>query len=160
MQLFHTTLLLNLTALSLMYLPSVRGTSAVDLSCRVPRPIHLHNNTLGLLDLVIYWIGSNGLDFVDPALTLSATKLESFHVRLQNAFSLIRRHHPTIKLEFKIERNSSIIVTLILLAGDTELNPGPRPIKFPCLVCQKAAKWGQDCLQCDQCSGWFHIECI
>ena len=56
--------------------------------------------------------------------------------------------------------NSSYLVVLLILAGDTELNPGPRPLKYPCLICKKAAKWGQDCLQCDQCDGWYHVNCM
>ena len=48
---------------------------------------------------------------------------------------------------------------LLLLARDTEVNPGPR-IKYPCLVCEKPTNWGQHCLQCDECDGWFHTNCM
>ena len=51
-------------------------------------------------------------------------------------------------------------MVILLLANDTELNPGPRPVKYPCLVCSKPAKWGQSCLQCDSCDGWYHTECM
>ena len=27
-------------------------------------------------------------------------------------------------------------------------------------MCQKAAKWGQECLLCDHCQGWFHVKCL
>ena len=49
---------------------------------------------------------------------------------------------------------------LILLAGDIEPNPGPRPVKFPCQICNKAAKWGQRAVECEHCSGWFHASCL
>ena len=48
-----------------------------------------------------------------------------------------------------------------MLAGDVALNPGPayQP-KYPCQVCTKAAKWGQECLQCDCCQQWYHVHCL
>ena len=49
---------------------------------------------------------------------------------------------------------------LILQAGDINPNPGPRPPKFPCQVCNKAAKWGQKCLMCDLCELWYHADCL
>ena len=49
---------------------------------------------------------------------------------------------------------------LLLLAGDISLNPGPRPPKFPCLICQKACKWTTPCVRCDSCHGWYHQNCM
>lgn len=49
---------------------------------------------------------------------------------------------------------------MIMQAGDLHPNPGPHTPKFPCVVCGKAAKWGQRCVCCDQCQGWYHTECM
>ena len=56
---------------------------------------------------------------------------------------------------------TSLLQLLILLqAGDLEVNPGPYKPKYPCEVCSKAVKWGQQALKCDDCEGWIHRDCI
>ena len=43
---------------------------------------------------------------------------------------------------------------LILLAGDVELNPGPRPPRFPCGECNKACtsyKGAKASILCESC---------
>ena len=60
------------------------------------------------------------------------------------------RHHP-------FTTSASL---LLLLAGDIHANPGPRQLKFPCLICSKACKWVTPCVRCDSCHGWYHQECM
>ena len=50
----------------------------------------------------------------------------------------------------------------ILLAQSyaPEPNPGPRPIKFPCAIYQKAVKWTTPRICCDSCDVWYHQECM
>ena len=57
-------------------------------------------------------------------------------------------------------RRTFIIIIILLQAGDIESNPGPYTPKFPCMICLKAAKWGQKCLQCDLCNKWYHTNCL
>ena len=111
------------------------------------------------LNYIIYWIEIAGLSYQDANLTVSIEHNDSVQNQTLNFFSGIYRPRP-LKQRFNIKRKSSYLIVLLILAGDTELNPGPRPIKYPCLICKKAAKWGQNCLQCDQCSGWYHIDCM
>ena len=40
---------------------------------------------------------------------------------------------------------------LLCLSSDIEVNPGPYTPKYPCNICEKAAKWGQQAIQCDGC---------
>ena len=66
-----------------------------------------------------------------------------------------------VQLEFRSCRHSyCLTLMLILQAGDVDLNPGQRRPKFPCDLCQKAAKWGQNCLQCKLCHNCFHTICL
>ena len=41
-----------------------------------------------------------------------------------------------------------------------EPNPGPRPIKFPWVICHKAVKWTTPGVCCDSCDLWYHQECM
>ena len=49
---------------------------------------------------------------------------------------------------------------LILLAGDVEVNPGPRNWKYPRGVCAKPVKSNQRGVQCEVCTLWLHTRCI
>ena len=49
---------------------------------------------------------------------------------------------------------------VILLANDIATNPGPYKIKYPCVICDKAAKYGQQAIECENCEAWFHRECL
>jgi hypothetical protein len=40
------------------------------------------------------------------------------------------------------------------------MNPGLRQVKFPCQICNRAGKWKQETLACDNCDGWYHVECM
>ena len=49
---------------------------------------------------------------------------------------------------------------LLLRASDTELNPGPRSVKFPCGICKQGCYWRQRAICCDDCETWYHAKCI
>ncbi|XP_072014761.1 uncharacterized protein [Amphiura filiformis] len=55
---------------------------------------------------------------------------------------------------------------LLMQAGDCELNPGPQAqdgnscSKFPCLICNDPCTWDQNAIQCDECDGWYHTQCM
>ena len=48
---------------------------------------------------------------------------------------------------------------LVTLSNDVQLNPGPRPPKYPCGSCGAAVRNNQNSIQCDGCNFWFHISC-
>ena len=54
--------------------------------------------------------------------------------------------------------NMSLAASLVVLAGDVSLNPGP--IKDPCVLCAKGCRANQKAVQCDDCDRWFHAKCM
>ena len=52
------------------------------------------------------------------------------------------------------------LLLILLLSGDINSNPGPRQAKFLCGVCENAVKWKQRTIACENCSKWYHVECM
>ncbi len=50
-----------------------------------------------------------------------------------------------------------LCLMFVARAGDIELNPGP---DFPCKICSLECDWTTYAVQCDECSFWFHAECM
>ena len=59
-------------------------------------------------------------------------------------------------------QDTLLYLSLLLLsnASDIESNPGPRAPKYPCQVCCKAVTWKHGDVACDDCSKWYHVECM
>ena len=66
----------------------------------------------------------------------------------------------SLALHVRSDSPSSWICSLLMLSGDLETNPGPRPAKFPCGVCSRACRKGQAAIQCDTCDTWIHKNCV
>jgi hypothetical protein len=49
---------------------------------------------------------------------------------------------------------------IIMMSSDVELNPGPRQPKYPCQICHKAVTWKTRGVACDDCSKWYHTDCM
>ena len=47
--------------------------------------------------------------------------------------------------------NKLLIVTLLLLAGDVEVNPGPGGSSFPCGLCEIDTNWSNGGIACEHC---------
>ena len=88
-------------------------------------------------NIVMYWIEMSGLNFECPTTTLSTMVTEDIHS--SPCIFFIFKLQP-LQPKFNLQSNSNYILILLLLAGDTEVNPGPRPIKYPCMVCKKPVK--------------------
>ena len=58
-----------------------------------------------------------------------------------------------------LKDKNSAYIKLLLLIGGIERNPGPRTPKYPCAICDKACRWGQKALACDECNNWYHAPC-
>ena len=62
-----------------------------------------------------------------------------------------------MQLPVRNKANTLVILITILLAGDIELNPGPRQGSiFPCGMCERPVTWGNDGVCCDCCDIWHH----
>jgi hypothetical protein len=87
--------------------------------------------------------------------TTQDLRVSSFHISLSSSFKPLNGFvikHLNIKTQ---------LCLLALLCGDIAVNPGPTYVpKYPCGGCGKAAKWGQQAIECDNCNTWFHRECI
>ena len=68
-------------------------------------------------------------------------------------------HKKTTRVH-SLTRSACLSKLLVLLAGDVELNPGPRKPKYPCIVCGKACTWNTPAVCCDDCDGWYHTDCM
>jgi hypothetical protein len=49
---------------------------------------------------------------------------------------------------------------IIMMSSDVELNPGPRQPKYLCQICHKAVTWKTRGVACDDCSKWYHTDCM
>ena len=49
------------------------------------------------------------------------------------------------------------VLILIILAGDIEMNPGPR---FQCRTCKKYCKAAEKAVKCEDCEKRFHASCV
>lgn len=124
--------------------------------------IHSHNNLSlrwTLFTLTIIQLLCRTLQVPkEEGLILGQSSVSQF--QLSFAASISHRH---VDKRYRIYyTNSTTKVSLLLLiAGDVNPNPGPdyKP-KYPCIVCKAAAKWGQDCLECECCKNWFHVQCL
>ena len=62
---------------------------------------------------------------------------------------------------FRLSQYSLLSSWLLLLAGDVEVNPGPKAgVRHPCGVCSKAVRSNQKAILCEVCYCWLHVRCI
>ena len=52
--------------------------------------------------------------------------------------------------------NGTNLITLLILAGDIEMSPGPR---FQCRFCKKYCKASDKVIECEDCEKRFHASC-
>ena len=64
-----------------------------------------------------------------------------------------------LPLAYLLERGPSL-VSLHLLVLESEINPGPHPIRFPCGECGKGLRGNGYGTACDTYEGWFHTRYI
>ena len=88
----------------------------------------------------------------EPTLLCASNLTTKEVVRFSVAQYLCHKKYPSKKQSAKLN------LTLLLISGKVELNPGPTNIKYPCGECARAVKFGPS-IACDQCHIWYHQEC-
>ena len=95
-------------------------------------------------------------DRVNDPFSILSTQISSKH---RDLLLKLRKLH----LAPGNQANSScllyISILLVTLSNDVQLNPGPRPPKYPCGSCGAAVRNNQKSIQCDGCNSWYHIHC-
>ncbi|CAG2233662.1 unnamed protein product [Mytilus edulis] len=80
---------------------------------------------------------------------------------LNNKWSSAGRKPMTLPV--KPNKNYSMAILILLLAGDIEQNPGPRTKQqsiYPCGLCEHPVTWNCEGVCCDDCNIWHHKTCI
>ena len=128
-----------------------QGRSQV--SCRL-----LYNSVLLLVFGLILWKWMNGVDSLGSNQECKIGYIHS-HSRVSECLASIRKLGNRRSSEglrsFKPSKGTNLFI-LIILAGDIEMNPGPR---FQCGLCKKYCKASDRLLECEECEKRFHASC-
>ena len=128
-----------------------QGRSQV--SCRL-----LYNSVLLLVFGLILWKWMNGVDSLGSNQECKIGYIHS-HSRVSQCLASIRKLGNRRSSEglrsFKPTKGTNLFI-LIILAGDIEMNPGPR---FQCGLCKKYCKASDRLLECEECEKRFHASC-
>ena len=117
----------------------------------------LYKSTLFLVFGLILWKWMNGVESTD-----SNQECKIGFKKLTNgvsqclAYTCTRKHGNRRSAEglrsFK-SSNGTNLITLLILAGDMEMNPSPR---FQCRLCKKYCKASDKVIECEDCEKRFH----
>ena len=128
-----------------------QGRSQV--SCRL-----LYNSVLLLVFGLILWKWMNGVDSLGSNQECKIGYIHS-HSRVSQCLASIRKLGNRRSSEglrsFKPSKGTNLFI-LIILAGDIEMNPGPR---FQCGLCKKYCKASDRLLECEECEKRFPASC-
>lgn len=75
--------------------------------------------------------------------------------RIQVGLEAVLTQRRTQRTTHKSTLQTQVILSLLLLSGDININPGT--CKYPCGICSKPVKSNQRAIQCDFCDFWYHI---
>ena len=131
-------------------------------TCRQGRPQVscwlLYKSVLLLIFGLILWKWMNGVDSLGSNQGCRIGYRHS-HSRVSQCLASIRKLGNRRSSEglrrFKPSKGTHLFI-LIILAGDIEMNPGPR---FQCGLCKKYCKASDRLLECEECEKRFHASC-
>ena len=124
-----------------------------QVTCRL-----LYKSVFLLFFGLILWKWMNGVDSFGSNQECRIG-YKHFHSRVSQCLASIRKlgnHRSSEGLcSLKPSKGTNLFI-LIILAGDIEINPGP---KFQCGLCKKYCKASDRLLECKECEKWFHSSC-
>jgi hypothetical protein len=94
-----------------------------------------------------------------PTTSLMCENHHTHHTKLQAALTINIK--PRAYTNTRLSNTGMLLyisALLIIQAADIETNPGP--VKYPCQVCDKAVRWNQKAVACDNCDMWHHVNCM
>ena len=106
-------------------------------------------------------VNSRHVEGREPTESVSPSANSGYHVHNKYFIS----HFPFIAQCHRVQsRKPDHVLAYLLqlcLMHDTELNPGPRKVNFPCGGCGKRVEWHRGHgICCDGCDTWFHaVKC-
>ena len=131
------------------------GTSTAQLSSRL--------FTLILISLLTANIAQERVCITDPCSSLHVSYYFETDLKpVTETYSTQVVHHVMLRPRHghhKFDRNQPLTTStlqtsykhILLLISEIEPNPGPRRLRFPCVVCKKTCKANQRALACDTC---------
>ena len=103
----------------------------------------------------ILWKWASGSDSADPNLDCSKVFADGSSHYFTSIRKLGNRRSSERLRRFNSSKCSNLAI-LIILAGDTETNPGPRS---RCSLCKKYCKVSDKVIECTDCGKRFHAKC-
>ena len=109
------------------------------------------------IDSIVYFIKTNNSPIsnliVSTAVSFCATHIKGFSFSETVNVQQGKQTH----FQALIKEKRSLVILLLLLAGDIQMNPGPgnRSV-FPCGICDIPVTWSQKGVCCNNCSVWYH----
>ena len=127
---------------------------APQVTCRL-----LYKSVLLLVFGLILWKWMNAVDSLGSNQECRIGYKHS-HNRVSQCLASIRklgyRRSSEGLRSFKPSKGTNLFI-LIILAGDVEMNPGPR---FQCGLCKKYCKASDRFIECEECEKRFHASCL
>ena len=124
-----------------------------QVSCRL-----LYKSVLLLVFGLFLWKWMNGVDSLGSNQECKIGYIHS-HSRVSQCLASIKKLGNRRSSEglrsFKSSKGTNLFI-LIILAGDIEMNPGPR---FQCGLCKNYCKASDRLLECEECEKRFHASC-
>ena len=101
-----------------------------------------------------------GNDLHEGFVTSAAISTQSHRGHKLSSLKLTRSQHD--RHQQKRVEHLCLSSLILLLAGDVQINPGPKGKAvsiYPCGYCEKPVNWSHLAVCCDNCSIWYHKSC-
>ena len=130
-------------------LPTCRH-GRTQVTCRL-----LYKSTLLMVFGLILWKWMNGMEYTDSNQECKIGYKKS-PTEYLSVWHILRNRRSSEGLRSFKPSNGTNLITLLIMAGDIEMNTGP---KFQCRLCKKYCKASDKGVECEDCQKRFHASC-